>query len=311
MKILVTPRSITRDGHPSLEKLRAAGFAVVCCQPGVQPDESELCALLPGCAGYLAGVEPVTARVLAAATELRAISRNGTGVDNIDLAAATARGIAVLRAEGANARGVAELTLAHLLALARSLTPADAAMKRGAWQRGSAGSETEGKSLGLIGCGRVGKLVARMALGCDMQVVAFDAFPDVTFQPGPAFRFAPLEEVLAASDFLSLHCPPAAAGRPVLDAAALARMKPGAFLINTARYDVCDPAAVLAALDSGHLAGLALDVFDTEPPTDLRLVQHPKVIATPHLGGYTRESIARSMHAAVDNLLTALTSAAA
>ena len=306
MKILVTPRSVTRDGHPSLEKLHAAGFEIIFCQPGVQPDESELCALLPGCTGYLAGVEPVTSRVLAVATELRAISRNGTGVDNIDLAAAAARGIAVLRAEGANARGVAELTIGQLFALARLIPGGDAAMKRGAWERGNAGAEVEGKTLGLIGCGRVGKLVSRMALGCDMQVVAFDAFPDAAFQPAPAFRFALLDEVLASSDYLSLHCPPAADSRPVINAAALARMKPGTFLINTARYDICDPAAVLAALDSGHLAGLALDAFDTEPPTDLRLVQHPKVIATPHLGGYTRESIARAMSTAVDHLLAAL-----
>lgn len=189
MKVLVTPRSVTRSGHASLDKLRAAGCEVVFCKPGQQPDESELCALLPGCAGYLAGVEPVTARVLDAAVDLRAISRNGTGVDNIDLAAAAARGIAVLRADGANARGVAELTLAHLLALARGLAPADSALKRGAWERGSAGMEIEGRTLGLIGCGRVGRLVARMALGCDMRVVAFDAFPDAGFQPGAGFRF--------------------------------------------------------------------------------------------------------------------------
>ncbi len=306
MKILVTPRSVTRDGHPSLEKLRAAGFEVKFCQAGVQPNEAELCTLLPGCVGYLAGVEPVTARVLAAATDLRAISRNGTGVDNVDLDAASVRGVAVLRAEGANARGVAELAMLNLLALARRISAADAAMKRSAWERGSAGIEVESKMLGLIGCGRVGKIVARMALGCDMQVVAFDAFPDAGFQPGPAFHFAPLDEVLAVSDFVSLHCPPAADGRPVLDAAAISRMKRGAFLINTARYDVFDPAAVLIALDSGHLAGLALDTYDTEPPTDQRLVQHPGVIATPHLGGFTRESIDRAMHAAVNQLLAAL-----
>lgn len=309
MKILVTPRSVTRDGHPSLDKLRTAGFDVGFCQAGVQPDEAELCSLLPGCAGYLAGVEPVTARVLAAATELRAISRNGTGVDNINLPAASARGIAVLRAEGANARGVAELAIGHLFALMRRIPSCDTAMKRGAWERGSAGAEVEGKTLGLIGCGRVGKIVARMALGCDMQVVAFDAFPDAAFQPGSAFRFAPLDKVLHVSDFVSLHCPPAAVGSPVLDADALSRMKRGVLLINTARYDVFDAAAVLAALDSGQVAGLALDAFDTEPPTDQRLVQHPRVIATPHLGGYTRESIDRAMHSAVENLLAALTGA--
>ncbi|MDB6148611.1 MAG: hypothetical protein JWQ44_59 [Chthoniobacter sp.] len=305
-KVLVTPRSVTRAGHPSLDNLRDAGCEVVFCTAGKQPGEDELRALLPGCVGYLAGVEPVTARVLEVATELRVISRNGTGVDNVDLDAAKARGIAVLRAEGANARGVAELAIGLLFALARGVGPSDAALKRGAWERQAQGIELEGKTLGLAGCGRVGKLVAQMALGIDMKVLSFDPYPDSGFSPGPSFRYAPLDEVFAKADFLSLHCPPAADGRPLLDARALARMKPGAFIINTARYDVFDPGAVLAALESGHVAGVALDAFDTEPPTDQRLVQHPHVIATPHLGGFTRESIDRAMSVSVENLLAAL-----
>lgn len=290
MKILVTPRSVTRSGHPSLEKLRAAGQEVVFCKAGAQPTEDELRALLPGCVGYVAGVEPVTARALEAADQLRAISRNGAGVDNVHLAAAKARGIAVLRAEGANARGVAELAIGLIFALARGVIPADNVLKRGGWERGSAGVELEGKTLGLVGCGRIGKLVARMALGCGMEVAAFDAFPDLQFNPGEGFRFATLGEVISRADFLSLHCPPTADGRPAIDAPALAKLKRGAFLINTARYDVCDADAVLAELDSG-----ALDAFDTEPPTDARLPKHPRVIATPHIGGFTRESIDRAM----------------
>jgi phosphoglycerate dehydrogenase-like enzyme len=193
-----------------------------------------------------------------------------------------------------------------LFALARGVIPADAALKRGGWERGSAGVELEGKTLGLVGCGRIGKLVARMALGCGMTVVAFDAFPDLNFNPGQGFRFAALDEVISRADFLSLHCPPAANGRPLIDASALMRMKHGALLINTARYDVFDADAVLNALDSGQLAGLALDAFDTEPPTDARLAKHARVIATPHIGGFTRESIDRAMTVAVDNLLAAL-----
>lgn len=306
MKVLVTPRSVTRGGHPSMETLRAAGCEVVFCRAGLQPSEDELCALLPGCVGYLAGVEPVTARALSEAPELRAISRNGTGVDNIDLAAAEARGISVLRAEGANARGVAELTIGLLFALARGIAGCDSALKRGGWERGAAGVELEGKTLGLAGCGRVGQLVARMAHGLGMKVLAYDPFPLPAFAPGPDFFYASLEEVCARADFLSLHCPPLGDGQVLLGAAALARMKPGAFLINAARYDLCDPEALLGALDSGQLAGLALDVFDAEPPCDPRLARHARVIGTPHLGGYTRESIDRAMTVAVDNLLAAL-----
>lgn len=305
MKILITPRSVTRGGHPSIDKLRAANCEVVFCKPGVQPTEDELCALLPGCVGYLAGVEPVTARVLAAAPELRAISRNGTGVDNINLAAAETRGIAVLRADGANARGVAELTIGLLFALARGIVPCDATLKRGAWERGPAGIELEGKTLGLIGCGRVGQYVARMALGIGMKVVAFDPYPSSNFSPGAAFRYGSFGQVCEMADFLSLHCPPASGDEPLLNATTLARLKRGAFLINTARYDLCDPDALLAALDSGQVAALALDVFDAEPPQDPRFAQHPRIIGTPHIGGYTHESIDRAMTVAVDNLLAA------
>jgi D-3-phosphoglycerate dehydrogenase len=306
MKVLVTPRSVTRGGHPSLQKLRDAGYEILFCTPGKQPDEKELQALLPGCVGYLAGVEPITASVLREARDLRVISRNGTGIDNVDLHAATDHGISVLRAEGANARGVAELAIAQIFALARSTTLSDAAMKRGSWERQSQGMEVAGKTLGIIGCGRIGRLVAQMAIGIGMKVMAFDPFPDANFALGDEFCYGPLDEVVACSDFLSIHCPPIADGRPLLDAATLARLKRGVFLINTSRYDVFDADAVLAALDSGHIAGLALDVFDSEPPTDPRLARHPRVIATPHIGGFTRESIDRAMTVAVENLIDAL-----
>lgn len=305
-RILVTPRSVTRAGHPSLERLRAAGFDVVFCKPDVQPCADELRSLLPGCAGYLAGVEPITAEVLEAATELRVISRNGAGADNIDLKAAEARGIAVRRAAGANARGVAELAIGQLFALARGIVPSDAALKRGAWERGARGVELAGKTLGIAGCGRVGRLAAGMALGIGMKVAAFDPCPDPGFAPAMEFSFMPLDEVFARADFLSLHCPPPKDGGPRLDAAALARMKPGVFIVNTARFDVFDSEAVLAALDSGHIAGLALDVFDAEPPAGVRLAVHPRTIATPHIGAFTGESIDRAMTMAVENLLAVL-----
>jgi D-3-phosphoglycerate dehydrogenase len=272
---------------------------------GRQPTEDELIQLLPSCIGYLAGVEPVTSRILEAATDLRVISRNGTGVDNIDLPAAQARGIVVRRAEGANARGVAELTIAFLFALARRLPFSDASLKNEKWQR-AGGMELEGRTFGLIGCGRVGRLATEMALGMGMHVKAFDPMPDATFCPSPRFRFTAISEVLASADFLSLHCPPLSKGRPLLDAEALQKTKPGVFIINTARFDLFDVNALLAALDSAHVAGVAIDVFDHEPPRDFSLIKHPRVIATPHLGGFTEESIDRAMDGAVDHLLQAL-----
>ena len=304
-KILVTPRSVTKGGHPSLAQITQAGHEVVLGPAGRQPTEDELLELLPPCIGYLAGVEPVTARVLAAATNLRAISRNGTGVDNVDLAAAEAKGIKVLRAEGANARGVAELAIAFLLALARRIPFSDAALKAGKWER-AGGIELEGKTLGLIGCGRIGRLATEMALGLGMNVIAYDLMPLLSFAPSPRFRFAEMAEVYSSADFLSLHCPPPTHGRPLLDADTLQTMKRGVFIINTARFDLFDVTALLKALNTGQVAAVATDVFDHEPPQDFSLVRHPNVIATPHIGGFTAESIERAMDAAIQNLLLAL-----
>ena len=304
-QILVTPRSVTTGGHPSLARLTAAGHTIVMGPAGRQPSEKELLELIHPCIGYLAGVEPITMKILEAAPELRVISRNGTGVNNIDLTAAKARGIAVVRAEGANARGVAELTIAFLLGLARHLSLSDAALKQKKWTR-AGGVELEGKTLGLVGCGRVGRLVTEMALGMGMHVLAFDPKPDTSFAPSPRFRYTELSKIIASSDFLSLHCPPPSDGRPLLDTETLGKTKRGVYIINTARFDLFDPALLLNALETGQVAGVALDVFDQEPPTDFSLINHSRVIATPHIGGFTQESIDRAMDDSVENLLKAL-----
>lgn len=304
-RVLVTPRSVTSSGHPALDELRAAGYQLAFCSPGRQPTEVELIGLLPGCVGYLAGVEKVSARTLEAAGELKVISRNGAGVDNIDLEAAKRRNIRICRAEGANARGVAELTVGLLLGLARAIPASDRDVKNGRWQRRK-GTELAGKTLGLVGCGKVGREVARMALGIGMDVLAYDVQPDAAFRPGPGFRLGSLDEVVEQADFLSLHCPPSADGTPVIDRQTLQRMKQGVYLVNTARHDLVDVAALARRLESGHVAGAALDVFETEPPTDRTLAQMDRVIATPHLGGFTKESVDRAVQTAVDNLLGAL-----
>lgn len=305
-KILVTPRSVSKNGHPALARLEAAGYAVVFCRPGVQPSEQDLLAALPGCVGMLAGVEPIGATVLESAGQLKAISRNGVGVNNIDLDAAARLQIKVLNTPGANARGVAELTWGLLLSVVRSVAFGDAGFKSQQWQRRK-GVELEGKTLGLVGCGNIGKLVAGYALAFGMKVLAYDPFADPAFTPSEAFGYASLETVLAGSDVVSLHCPPAKDGAPLIDAASIATMKTGVYVINTARAELLDDAAVLAALNSGQIAGLGLDVFTPEPPTDWSLAQHPHTVATAHIGGFTDESVDRAVSMAVDNLLDALT----
>ena len=303
-RILVTPRSVTRNGHRSLDALGKAGFDVVFCRPGVLPPEDELMQVLPGCVGYLAGVETVSARVLEAAKGLKAISRNGTGADAINIAAADRLGIKVLRVQGANARGVAELAMAMILCIARSLTQTDRSLKAQRWERHD-GYELENRILGLVGCGRIGRLVAKFALAFGMKVLASDPMPAWDDAPD-GFRFSELNEVLIASDVISLHCPPRHGGRPVLDEESIGRLKKGVVVINTARGGLIDEDAMLSALDSGQVKGIGLDVFDGEPPQDWRLALHPKAVCSPHIGGYTPESIDRAMVGAVENLLSAI-----
>jgi D-3-phosphoglycerate dehydrogenase / 2-oxoglutarate reductase len=303
-RIAVTPRSISLHGHAALDALTAAGFELVFPAPGRQPTINELVSTLPGCVGYLAGVEPVPGDVLRMCAGLKAIARNGIGVDNIDLHAASVMGVAVGAAPGANARGVAELTIALMLSGLRFVSRADAQLKAGAWSRGE-GLEVEGRVLGLIGCGQVGKLVARMAIGLGMRVRAFDAYPDHAFDPGGDFAFDAFEAVLRAAAVVSLHCPPAE--RLLMDERALALLRPGAYLINTARASLIDEAAVLSALNDGRLRGYATDVHAVEPPGLTALIAHPATLATPHIGGYTAESIDRATRAAVAFLLEKLT----
>ena len=307
-KILVTPRSLTRSGHPALDAISDAGYEVVTCTPGQTPTEDELVELVPGCAGYLAGVEPVTARVLDAADSLQVIGRNGTGIDNVDLAKAEEKGIKVCRAQGANARGVAELTFAQILSLVRSIPFSDAAMKSGQWERRK-GIELAGRTLGLVGCGKIGQITAGFALAFGMKVLAYDPYPKGDFAPGGPFAYASLDHVLTGADIVTLHCPALPDGTPLLDEAAIGTMKQGVYVVNTARGSLIDQHALLAALEEGRVAGVAVDAFDSEPPADWRLVQHPRCIATPHIGGFTSESVSRAASVAVQNILDVLRTA--
>ena len=304
-KVLISPRSLTRDGHPSLTLLEDAGFEIVFATPGKQPTEEELLQLLPGCIGYLAGVEKISARVLEAAKELKVISRNGSGIDNIDPEAAKKAGIEICRTEGANAKGVAELTIGSMFALARYLPFHDAGMKDEKWERRK-GVELEGKTLGLIGCGQIGKETAVRALGVGMQVKAFRRNPDRSFTPSDKFSWTSLEELLKTADVISLHRPANPDGTPVVNAEMIAQMKKGVLLINTARASLIDEAAVLEALEDGRIGGVATDVYVKEPPEDYGLVKHDRVIATPHLGGFTKESVDRATTEAVKNIIQTL-----
>ena len=273
--------------------------------PGALPDEAELLAAVPGCVGWLAGVEPVSERVIAAADRLRAISRNGTGIDNLPLTALRSRGIALCKAEGTNARGVAELALALTLSGLRHIVWTHEGMRAGGWPR-RLGREICEATIGVVGLGAIGANYAQLCLGLGARVLGHDPFAPADRITHPAFRRVSLDEALGSADAISLHAPMPADGGPLLTQARIAALAPSTVIVNTARAGLVDEGALLAALDTGQVAAYATDVFATEPPSPSALLAHPRVTLTSHIGGFTDASVDRSTIRAVENLLEAL-----
>ncbi len=256
----------------------------------------------------------VDAALLARAPQLRVVGRLGVGLDNIDVAACAARAIEVIPATGANALSVAEYVVCTVMLLLRGAYHASAEVAAGKWPRGALGEgrETAGKTLGIVGFGGIGQLVAKLAQGLGMKVLATDpalaAAAPVWRESGVAYRG--LDDLLAESDAVTLHVPLMPETRHLVSAGRMARMKRGAVLINTARGGVIDEAALAAALTSSHLAGAALDVFETEPlPAGSPLAGAPNLVLTPHIAGVTRESNARVSTLIAAKVAQALTAA--
>ena len=232
----------------------------------------------------------VTAALIEAAPRLRAIARAGTGVDNVDVTAASARGIVVMNAPGASSISVAELTMGLMLSLARHLPAADAAMKQGKWEKKRfQGGELRGKTLGLAGLGRIGQEVARRAQAFEMRVVAYDPFLAPRVAADLGVELVPLDDLFARADYVSLHLPSTPQTRNLVNAERLAKATKGIRIINTARGDLIDEAALADAIERGHVGGAALDVFTKEPTVDHRLQNLPQVVATPHIAASTTE----------------------
>lgn len=232
----------------------------------------------------------ITADDLAEAKKLRAIGRAGVGVDNVDLEAATARGVAVFHAPTGNITSAAEQAWALMLACARRVAEADASMKQGKWDRKLEGVELSGKTLLLVGLGRIGKMMAQRAHAFEMTVLGHDPFVTPEAAKAVGIEWVTLDDGMARADLVSLHTPLTAQTRHVIDAARLSRMKPSAILVNAARGPLIDPEALRKALDAGQLRAAGIDVWDPEPPTDWSLAKHPKVVAAPHLGASTKEA---------------------
>ncbi len=272
----------------ALDRLRAADCRVVDATAGPEA----LAAALPDAWALLVRSRTrVTAALLDAAPNLRVIARAGVGVDNVDLDAATRRSVRVVNAPTAATTSVAELTVALLLLLVRDLYGAIPETKAGRWPRGVRGAELAGKTVGLVGYGRIGREVARRVEAFGATVLAHDPWLPRSPDHVPLL---PLDELLPRAHLLSLHAAANDANRHLLNAERLARLPRGAYVVNVARGALVYEEALLAALDSGPVAGAALDVFEVEPPTRRRLLEHPRVIATPHLGASTPEAQTRA-----------------
>lgn len=253
------------------------------------------------------GRTKVTASLLEAATRLKVVGRAGVGVDNIDLTAAKSRGVTIVNAPVSTTLAVAELTFGLLLALAREVPRADSGMKQGQWlKKELEGVEVYGKTLGVLGMGRIGTEVARRARAFGMDVLGYDPMLTPEEIRGRVAEPVDRDELLARSDFISLHLPLTSETRGLLDADQFAKMKNGARIVCAARGGIIDEAALLSALESGKIAGAALDVFESEPPGATDLVKHPKVIATPHIGAQTAEAQARASEDIALEVLNAL-----
>jgi D-3-phosphoglycerate dehydrogenase len=271
------------------EIFRASGVEVD-ERPGLTKDE--LKAILADYDGLaIRSATKVTADLLAAAPNLKVIGRAGIGVDNVDIPAATARGVVVMNTPFGNSITTAEHAIALMFALARELPQADSSTQAGKWEKNRfMGVELTAKTLGLIGCGNIGSIVADRALGLKMKVVAFDPFltPERALELG--VEKVELDQLLARADFITLHTPLTDQTRNILSAANLARTKKGVRIINCARGGLIDEAALKLGLEAGHIAGAALDVFVAEPATDNALFGTAGLVATPHLGASTTEA---------------------
>ncbi len=261
-------------------------------EPELGKDKERLAAVIGEYDGLaIRSATKVTGKILERATRLKVIGRAGIGVDNVEIPAATARGVIVMNTPFGNSITTAEHAIAMMFALAREIPAADASTQAGRWEKNRfMGVEITGKVLGIVGCGNIGAIVADRAIGLHMRVIAFDPFLSPERALAIGVEKVELDDLLARADFITLHTPLTDKTRNILSAESLARTKPGVRIVNCARGGLVDEVALRAALESGHVAGAAFDVFTTEPATENPLFGHPHVVCTPHLGAATSEA---------------------
>ncbi len=305
--VLITTEALRGAPGPHATLLNEAGYDVRFPAKSVLLTEEDTLEALGGFAAVIAGSEPYTQRVLAGLPQLRVISRNGVGYDRIDVAAATRRGIAVTITPDGNHQAVAEHAMALMLAVARSIVSNAIDTRQGNWRRRSTFIPLRGKTLGIVGLGRIGRSVAVRASAFGMRVVAHEEFPNLEFAKTYDIRLVDLDTLLSLSDFVTLHVPMGPPTAGLINRNSLARMKPGSVLVNTSRGGLVNEADLLAALKSGHLAGAGLDVLAVEPPP----ADHPffaldNVIISPHVAALDAQAIEDMSLGAAQNIVDLL-----
>lgn len=318
-KILITPKSFSQAGDAAYKPLREAGFEVVENKTGKTLDEAQLMEQCADIDGIIVGIDPLTEAVLKSAKKLKAISKYGAGLDNIDLKAAADLGIKVERAAGTNAVSVAELAIGLFFSLARSIPAVSVITKSGKWDRVK-GVELTGKTVGIVGFGNIGREVARMASGLGMKVLTYDPLLEAdahSRESSPlkelkecirkySVKTDGLDQVIKEADFLTLHLPLTGETKHMINRDTLASMKKTAYLVNTARGELVDEDALYDALKNGVIAGAAEDVFSTEPPEGHKLLTLDNFLLTSHIGGFTVEAVEKMAVRSAINLVNML-----
>ena len=306
MKILVTPTSLQPGKNDKMLNLLKEFSKDLVFNPHGRPlTEEELIPLLKDCDGYLAGLDQISENVLEQCNRLKAISRYGAGVDRVDIDAAKKKNIIVTNTPGMNAEAVGELAFALILSLARRIPYLNAQTKNGQWVR-TLGTELRGKTLGILGLGAIGKVVASCGKGFGMKVIAHDQFNDAAYCQDCGIEIKKFWEVIEESDIISLHLPLTSETKHIIGIEAFSKMKDGVIVVNTSRGGIIDENAAYKALKIGKLGGLGLDAFEMEPPGKSKLFEFEQVIATPHAGAHTKEAIDKMALLSIKNLIDVL-----
>jgi D-3-phosphoglycerate dehydrogenase len=302
MKVLVTPRSFGSSSPAPLALLCKRGIDVVLNTTGSVMSEAQVKVAIAGCEGVIIGVDPLSADAMSAATMLRAVSKYGVGLDNIDLDYCRARGIAVSKTVGANSASVADYAFALMLALARKVIAADAKCRKRDWGKITTG-DVAGKVLGLIGLGMIGRHMVRRAKGFSMRVMAYDVVWDEQYAAEAGVEFSEIDDIMRECDFISLHLPLLPETRGIIGAERVAMMKPAAYIINTARGGLIDEGALIRALKTQRIAGAGIDAFSEEPPSDREWYALGNVIMGSHCAASTAGANEAMGRMAAENLL--------